>query len=68
MELCEEGDNRTHNTPDMDHCQSFVFTISVELYADAIIRIAAEESPQNDHENDYGYACNDVDAIGAEES
>ena len=41
---------------------------SIELHADAIIWIASEESPQDDHQCDYGYAGNYVKSIGAEES
>ena len=41
---------------------------SVELHADAIIRIATEEAPQDDDQRDYGDAGNYVEAIGAEES
>ena len=44
------------------------FTKSVELHADAIIRIAAEETPQDNHQSDYGDAGNYVEPIGAEES
>ena len=46
----------------------FVFTISVELHADAIIGIAAEESPEDDDQRDDGDAGDYVEAISAEES
>ena len=46
----------------------FVFTISVELHADAIIRIAAEESPEDDDQRDDGDTGDYVEPISAEES
>ena len=46
----------------------FVFTISVELHADAIIGIAAEESPEDDDQRDDGDTGDYVEPISAEES
>ena len=50
----------------MDHCQIYFYN-SVELHADAIIRIAAEETPQDDYQRDYGDAGNYVEPISAKE-
>lgn len=40
----------------------------VELHAHALIWIAPEETPQDDHQRDHRHAGHDVESVGSEES
>src|SRR5215213_3929169 len=42
--------------------------VSVELHSDALIRIAAEKTPQDDHQDNDGYAGHHVNTVSAKES